>query len=305
MSCCCPVWRALRALRPVAKQADFLWCVCAVLAGQDAVHWGWRQRRCHAADRGCRHRHHGQGGPAGGEQLRLRHRAVQVGSSVGRQNPGPWALASKQVGGCGNACLVPEVRVVWQVYWSCRVGCQPSPCPSRLPCQVPGAAAAGARQPVLLPPGAPDQILLLQKHHLCLCAVLLPGARCSCCAQQHVPWWDSTLGSGCKCMRTAATWPPTANPNTPRPALCPQFYNGFSGQALVDSITAAVFNVVFTSLPILLFSILDRPVKNLRALIRYPKVGSRSGGWHRVAAMPICRGQCAAHAVRGWWRGIR
>jgi phospholipid-translocating P-type ATPase (flippase) len=51
-----------------------------------------------------------------------------------------------------------------------------------------------------------------------------------------------------------------------------QFYNGFSGQALVDSITAAVFNVVFTSLPILLFSILDRPVKNLRALIRYPKL---------------------------------
>ena len=39
----------------------------------------------------------------------------------------------------------------------------------------------------------------------------------------------------------------------------------------MDSITAAVFNVVFTSLPILLFSILDRPVKNLRALIRYPQ----------------------------------
>lgn len=53
-----------------------------------------------------------------------------------------------------------------------------------------------------------------------------------------------------------------------------QFYNGFSGQALVDSITAAVFNVVFTSLPILLFSILDRPVKNLRALVRYPQVGA-------------------------------
>lgn len=51
-----------------------------------------------------------------------------------------------------------------------------------------------------------------------------------------------------------------------------QFYNGFSGQALVDSITAAVFNVVFTSFPILLFSILDRPVKNLRALIRYPQL---------------------------------
>ena len=51
-----------------------------------------------------------------------------------------------------------------------------------------------------------------------------------------------------------------------------QFYNGFSGQALVDSITAAVYNVIFTSLPILLFSILDRPVKNLKALMRYPQV---------------------------------
>ncbi|GAB4813242.1 hypothetical protein N2152v2_000288 [Parachlorella kessleri] len=51
-----------------------------------------------------------------------------------------------------------------------------------------------------------------------------------------------------------------------------QFYNGFSGQALVDSITAAVYNVVFTSMPILLFSILDRPVKNLNAYIRYPQL---------------------------------
>lgn len=41
----------------------------------------------------------------------------------------------------------------------------------------------------------------------------------------------------------------------------------------MDSITAAVFNVVFTSMPILLFSILDRPVKNLNAFIRYPQVG--------------------------------
>lgn len=58
-----------------------------------------------------------------------------------------------------------------------------------------------------------------------------------------------------------------------------QFYAGFSGQALVDSITAAVFNVVFTALPILLFSILDRPVKNLKALVRYPQVGGWVGGW--------------------------
>jgi len=51
-----------------------------------------------------------------------------------------------------------------------------------------------------------------------------------------------------------------------------QFYNGYSGQALVDSITAAVFNVVFTSLPILLFAVLDRPVKELHAFVRYPQL---------------------------------
>lgn len=39
-----------------------------------------------------------------------------------------------------------------------------------------------------------------------------------------------------------------------------QFYNGFSGQAMVDGISAAVYNVVFTSLPILLFAVFDRPV---------------------------------------------
>lgn len=51
-----------------------------------------------------------------------------------------------------------------------------------------------------------------------------------------------------------------------------QFFNGYSGQALVDSITAAVFNVVFTSLPILLFAVLDRPVGDLVAFIRYPQL---------------------------------
>lgn len=66
-------------------------------------------------------------------------------------------------------------------------------------------------------------------------------------------------------------------PTDPLSSLA-QFYNGFSGQALVDSITAAVFNVVFTSLPILLFSVLDRPVKNQRALVRYPQVRGRRQG---------------------------
>lgn len=56
-----------------------------------------------------------------------------------------------------------------------------------------------------------------------------------------------------------------------------QFYNGFSGQALVDSITAAVFNVAFTSLPIMLFSVLDRPVKELNAFIRYPELYDKRG----------------------------
>lgn len=51
-----------------------------------------------------------------------------------------------------------------------------------------------------------------------------------------------------------------------------QFYNGYSGQALVDSITAAVFNVVFTSIPILLFAVLDRPVGELHAFVRYPQL---------------------------------
>jgi phospholipid-transporting ATPase len=51
-----------------------------------------------------------------------------------------------------------------------------------------------------------------------------------------------------------------------------QFYNGFSGQALVDSITAAMFNVAFTSLPILLLSVLDRPVGEFHAFVRYPQL---------------------------------
>ena len=51
-----------------------------------------------------------------------------------------------------------------------------------------------------------------------------------------------------------------------------QFYCGFSGQSMVDDISAAAFNVVFTSLPILLFAVLDRPVHNLNTLLRFPQV---------------------------------
>ena len=59
-----------------------------------------------------------------------------------------------------------------------------------------------------------------------------------------------------------------------------QFYCGFSGQSLVDSISAAAFNVIFTSLPILLYSVLDRPVHNLNTLLRYPQVCLL---WHLTA----------------------
>lgn len=49
-----------------------------------------------------------------------------------------------------------------------------------------------------------------------------------------------------------------------------QFYCGFSGQAMVDDITAAAFNVIFTSIPIMLFGIMDRPVKKLDTLVQPP-----------------------------------
>ena len=49
-----------------------------------------------------------------------------------------------------------------------------------------------------------------------------------------------------------------------------QFYCGFSGQALVDDISAAAYNVVFTSLPIMAFAVLDRPVYRVSALLDSP-----------------------------------
>ncbi|GMH33103.1 hypothetical protein BSKO_00937 [Bryopsis sp. KO-2023] len=54
-----------------------------------------------------------------------------------------------------------------------------------------------------------------------------------------------------------------------------QFFCGFSGQTLIDDISAAMYNVVFTSMPILLFSILDRPVDDT-ILIRFPQLYNRS-----------------------------
>lgn len=77
-----------------------------------------------------------------------------------------------------------------------------------------------------------------------------------------------------------------------------QFYAGFSGQALVDSITAAVFNVVFTALPILLFSILDRPVKNLKALVRYPQMYNKRGS-HSLTTLTFWKTGVLMGAVHG------
>ena len=57
-----------------------------------------------------------------------------------------------------------------------------------------------------------------------------------------------------------------------------QFFNGFSGQTLVDDISAAVYNVIFTSLPILFFSLLDRPCRRFSTLVRYPRTYNRSLG---------------------------
>eukprot|EP01025_Chloroclados_australasicus_P031044 TRINITY_DN3132_c0_g4_i1.p1 TRINITY_DN3132_c0_g4~~TRINITY_DN3132_c0_g4_i1.p1 ORF type:complete len:1356 (-),score=176.40 TRINITY_DN3132_c0_g4_i1:580-4509(-) len=54
-----------------------------------------------------------------------------------------------------------------------------------------------------------------------------------------------------------------------------QFFCGFSGQTLVDDISAAMYNVVFTSLPVLLFSLLDKPV-DFHTLIRFPQTYNRN-----------------------------
>lgn len=51
-----------------------------------------------------------------------------------------------------------------------------------------------------------------------------------------------------------------------------QLFCGFSGQSLIDGIPAAVYNVFFTSLPILLFALLDRPVRDLTTLEQFPQV---------------------------------
>ena len=39
----------------------------------------------------------------------------------------------------------------------------------------------------------------------------------------------------------------------------------------MDSVTAAAYNVIFTSVPILIFAVVDRPVQHFETLIRYPQ----------------------------------
>ena len=39
----------------------------------------------------------------------------------------------------------------------------------------------------------------------------------------------------------------------------------------MDGVTAACYNVIFTSVPILIFAVLDRPVKHFETLVRYPQ----------------------------------
>lgn len=68
-----------------------------------------------------------------------------------------------------------------------------------------------------------------------------------------------------------------------------QFYCGFSGQAMVDDITAAAFNVLFTSIPIMLFAIMDRPIKKLDTLVGPP--GTKGRGRSRERGGTALGGQ--------------
>ena len=53
--------------------------------------------------------------------------------------------------------------------------------------------------------------------------------------------------------------------------LCYQFFNGFSGQALLDGVTSAFYNAFFTALPAGMFAGLDRPVRRLATLEAHPR----------------------------------
>ncbi|KAK9806980.1 hypothetical protein WJX72_009386 [[Myrmecia] bisecta] len=55
-----------------------------------------------------------------------------------------------------------------------------------------------------------------------------------------------------------------------------QLFDGFSGQALLDGITAAFYNAFFTALPIGAFALLDRPVRHMATLVKYPKLYNKT-----------------------------
>ena len=54
-----------------------------------------------------------------------------------------------------------------------------------------------------------------------------------------------------------------------------QFYCGFSGQAIIDSMSATVYNVVLTSLPILILASVDKPT-GISTLLSYPQLYNTS-----------------------------
>lgn len=82
---------------------------------------------------------------------------------------------------------------------------------------------------------------------------------------------------------------------TPR---CSQFFCGFSGQTLVDDMTAAGFNVIFTSLPIMLFSVLDRQVGDT-SYMAYPQTYNKRSMlgtlsfWRRAILHGVLDGVCS------------
>ena len=55
-------------------------------------------------------------------------------------------------------------------------------------------------------------------------------------------------------------------------------------QALVDDISAAAYNVIFTSLPILFFAVLDRPLRHHKTQLRFPQARIRAPRFLKLQA---------------------
>jgi magnesium-transporting ATPase (P-type) len=53
--------------------------------------------------------------------------------------------------------------------------------------------------------------------------------------------------------------------------FCFQFFNGFSGQALLDGVTSAFYNAFFTAFPAGVLAVTDRPVRHLATLTAHPR----------------------------------